>query len=180
MLQRVYLIRHCQAEGQEHNAPLTQKGQQDAVKLAEFLKEEGIKRIYSSPFVRAVQTATPLSTTLEISIHTDERLQERILSSQNLPDWMECLKLTFEDQSLKYHGGETSQDATNRAIHAVQDILESQDRKVAIVTHGNLMSLMLHHFNETYGFDAWRSLTNPDVFLLTFENEEVKIERLWE
>jgi phosphohistidine phosphatase SixA len=51
----LYLVRHCQATGQEPDAPLTQLGQQQALVLADWLGEAQIERIVSSPFVRAYQ-----------------------------------------------------------------------------------------------------------------------------
>ena len=35
---------------------------------------------------------------------------------------------------------------------------------VAVVTHGNLLALILHSFDGHSGFDTWAGLTNPDVY----------------
>lgn len=179
MAQYIYLIRHCEAEGQPPEAPLTEKGQQDAFKIATFLKDEKIEVIYSSPFVRAVQTAAPLASQLNLRVHTDDRLTERVLSSQNLQDWFTKLELTFKDLHVKFEGGESSQEAMDRGVGAIQSILATTTLKSAVVTHGNLMALILQHFEHTNGFETWKALTNPDVFLLTFENNSVSIKRLW-
>jgi broad specificity phosphatase PhoE len=39
MSQMLYLVRHCQAIGQEPTAPLTELGQQQAIELADWLDE---------------------------------------------------------------------------------------------------------------------------------------------
>lgn len=39
MSQMFYLVRHCQATGQEPDAPLTETGQQQAIALADWLGE---------------------------------------------------------------------------------------------------------------------------------------------
>ncbi|PSB05434.1 hypothetical protein C7B62_25205 [Pleurocapsa sp. CCALA 161] len=52
----LYLVRHCQATGQEPDAPLTEIGQQQAITLAGWLSGVSIGRIISSPFVRAYQS----------------------------------------------------------------------------------------------------------------------------
>ncbi|MCB9806364.1 histidine phosphatase family protein [Candidatus Peribacteria bacterium] len=44
--------------------------------MVPILKQEGIDVIISSPFMRTVQTATPIAETLGIEILKDERLQE--------------------------------------------------------------------------------------------------------
>jgi len=105
---QIYLIRHCQAEGQDPDAPLTEKGKKDAEKLADFLEDKGIEAIVSSPYLRAVQTATPLAKRLSLEIQTDKRFSERVLSTEDLPDWLDCLKRTFADFDLKFSGGESS------------------------------------------------------------------------
>ncbi|MFC4617582.1 histidine phosphatase family protein [Camelliibacillus cellulosilyticus] len=176
----IYLIRHAQAEGQAHDAPLTIKGMKGAEALADFLRDSRIQAIYSSPYKRALQTASPLAQKLGLTIEVDERLGERILSSQNMPDWLECLQATFKDLDLAYEGGESSRMAIDRAMRALHDILLTGVEKAAAVTHGNLLSLMLHHIDPSYGFDTWVGLTNPDVFCLSVLDGQFKVQRIWE
>lgn len=42
---RIYVIRHCEAEGQPKEAQLTEKGSQQAADLAEFFSDVKINRI---------------------------------------------------------------------------------------------------------------------------------------
>lgn len=48
------------------------------------------------------------------------------------------------------------------------------------VTHGDLMTLLLRHFDERFGFEAGAALTNPDVYLVTVSGSESTVERVWE
>jgi len=179
MTQHIYLIRHCKAKGQAPEAPLTELGHKDAIKLANFLKDEGIEAIVSSPYIRAIGTAQPLADNLGLSIQTDERFSERVLSSENLPDWMKGLMATFDNLDLKYVGGESSSEAMARAITGLNEHLASDFQRIAVVTHGNLLSLILHYYDSSYGFESWKRLTNPDVFVLSFEESQIQIKRLW-
>ncbi|MGF1488371.1 MAG: hypothetical protein ACFBSE_14895 [Prochloraceae cyanobacterium] len=43
----------------------------------------------------------------------------------------------------------------DRGIAVVNEAIESARNSVAIVTHGNLMRLILKHFNESIGFAEW-------------------------
>ena len=36
-----------------------------------------------------------------------------------------------------------------------------------LVTHGNLMTLLLKRFNDRIGFPEWQQLTNPDIYRIT-------------
>ena len=175
---KIYIIRHCAATGQEPDAELTEKGMAQAVELSGFLSELGIERLVSSPYTRAVQSIAPFAETLAVEIETDERLKERVLSSGNLPDWFERLKSTFDDHNLVLEGGESSRQALDRISQVVAE-LEKSGQTAAIVTHGNIMALLLSRYVEGFGFEGWRALSNPDVFVLTDAPDGKSGERLW-
>ncbi|MFK9093615.1 histidine phosphatase family protein [Bacillus salipaludis] len=178
-MKKIYLIRHCEAEGQLSEAQLTDRGFKQAVELADFFSNSKIDRIISSPYERAFQSIQPLAERLHIEIENDSRLTERVLSTNNLSDWLEKLKITFNDFDLKFEGGESSQEALNRIVEVVEKVFTSETKNTIIVTHGNLMSLLLRYYNKNFGFEDWRNLSNPDVFLLINETNKVTIERLW-
>ena len=176
---KLVVIRHCEAEGQASTANLTYTGQQQAEELVGFLEGMNIKKIISSPFNRAVQSITPFATKQNILIEIDERLTERVLSSENLIDWHEKLKQSFHDENLKLTGGESSREATVRVVELVDQLLQDNEHTVALVTHGNLMTLLLKHFSPTeFGFEQWKGLSNPDVYLIE-KNDVIEIKRLW-
>jgi 2,3-bisphosphoglycerate-dependent phosphoglycerate mutase len=91
MKKQIYLIRHCQAEGQEANASLTDKGYNQAVLLAEFLSNIKADSIISSPFLRALESIEPFARSKSVDIQIDDRLAERVLSSLSMPDWLDKL-----------------------------------------------------------------------------------------
>ena len=49
-MKHIYWVRHCKAEGQPPEAPLTEEGKKQAEDLVDFLCNCGIERIVSSPF----------------------------------------------------------------------------------------------------------------------------------
>lgn len=179
MKNKIYIVRHCEAQGQPSESQLTEKGFKQAENLAEFFSNSKIDRIISSPFLRAIQSVKPVSEKTNIKIEIDERLSERTLSTKDLSDWFEKLKATFDDLKLKFEGGESSQEAMNRVVNVVNEVLKSESKNTIIVTHGNLMSLLLKNYDNNFNFDCWRNLSNPDVFLLSCIDNKMNIERLW-
>lgn len=180
-MKTIFLVRHCKAAGQAPEAPLTDEGQKQAEQLVYFFKDEDIEAIYSSPFVRALDTIKPLSESINRRVITDERLAERVLSAAALEDWMSKLEKTYLDMDLSYEGGESSNEATARGMSVIHDIMSRPESNVLIVTHGALMSLILRAYNPQFGFDEWKKLSNPDVYRL--ELDPVKgavLERVWE
>lgn len=176
----IYLIRHCKAEGQEPSAKLTDEGMRQAEQLAKCLEDVSIQYIVSSPYDRAIHTIQPLAKKLHLSIHVDDRLKERILSTIDIPDWMGKLRDAFVNMDLKFYGGESSREAMNRGVSVIKEAIERPEKSIAIVTHGNLMALILKHFDDRFGFEEWKGLTNPDVYELNFTENRIKgMKRFW-
>jgi 2,3-bisphosphoglycerate-dependent phosphoglycerate mutase len=178
MSQILYLVRHCQATGQEPDAPLTELGQQQAISLASWLSDVSIGRIISSPFVRAYQSIVPLSEQLGLTIEVDDRLVERVLSPVPLDNWRQRLAETFIDLDLSFGEGESSRTAMMRGVSVVDRAIQQTTDPVVLVTHGNLMTLILKHFNERIGYAEWENLQNPDVYCIQVSGEGTCTERM--
>jgi 2,3-bisphosphoglycerate-dependent phosphoglycerate mutase len=173
----LYVVRHCQAEGQEADAPLTPEGVAQSNSLADSLATANIERIISSPYIRATQTIEPLARRLNLAVELDIRLVERVLCSGARPDWQERLRASFSDLDLSFAGGESSREAMQRAVAVVTDIQRHSAQSTLLVTHGNLMALLLKHFDDAIGYAEWRALSNPDVYRVVL-TQPFSIQRL--
>jgi len=89
------------------------------------------------------------------------------------------LRNTFNDLELRYEGGESSKAAMHRVLSVVQDVKNSGFNNVVLVTHGNLMSLLLKHYDNEFGYGEWEALSNPDVYILSFEGASPTVRRIW-
>ncbi|MBC8086857.1 MAG: histidine phosphatase family protein [Phycisphaerae bacterium] len=175
----IVLVRHAAATGQEANAALTIEGQRQARLLADLLLTLQIQRVISSPYIRATESVRPFCRLAQLRLETDDRLVERNLSARNVPDWREHLRRSFDDPDYCLEDGETSRAAQARGTAAVGAALASGARCV-LVTHGNLLALILKSVDETVGFDLWAGLTNPDVFVLHIGDDGKRgFSRVW-
>ena len=111
-MKTLYLVRHCKAEGQEADAPLTPEGVAQSNYLADLLANANIERIISSPYTRATQSITPLAQRLNLIVELEVRLVERVLCSDSRPDWQEHLFASFSDLDLRLEGGESRNAAS--------------------------------------------------------------------
>ncbi|MDC3415311.1 histidine phosphatase family protein [Aquibacillus salsiterrae] len=182
-MKRLLLIRHCNAEGQHSDSPLTREGIKQARVLADFLEQVNypVDRIISSPYLRAIESIKPYADNHHVSVETDERLKERLLSEEPIDDWLDVLQQSFQDPDFRLRGGESSNDALARSFSIVQDTLESnQHDNVVLVTHGNLLAILLNEFEKSYGFDEWKQFSNPDVFMVEITPDGYLVQRLWE
>jgi 2,3-bisphosphoglycerate-dependent phosphoglycerate mutase len=179
VVKRLFLVRHCESTGQEASAPLTTIGQSQAVLLADHLETVEVELLVSSPYTRAQQSIAPLAQRLGLPVEIDPRLAERVLSAAPLEYWREAIRQTFEDLDLAWLGGESSRTAMARGRAAVDALLRRPVRVLVVVTHGNLMTLILRSFQTQFGFQAWEHLSNPDVYCLEVEAERVRVTRTW-
>jgi broad specificity phosphatase PhoE len=79
---KLYLVRHAKAGSRSHWAgadeqrPLSGAGRRQAEGLPDLLSDPAPTRVVTSPYVRCVQTVTPLAERLGIPVHTDDALAE--------------------------------------------------------------------------------------------------------
>jgi 2,3-bisphosphoglycerate-dependent phosphoglycerate mutase len=179
-MKTIYLVRHASAAGQLVDAPLTEQGRKQALTLVNFFKQKEIDIIYSSPFKRALDTIKPLSDSREINVIEDSRLGERVLSTVNFEDWRDKLKQSFDDFDLVFEGGESHSAGMERAKSLIEDLLCSEDDHILLVSHGNMTTLLMRYFNESFGYDCLMEMTNPDVFELVVSNEKTILNRIWD
>lgn len=185
-MKHIYWVRHCKAEGQPPEAPLTEAGKKQAEDLVDFFSDKGIERIVSSPFVRARDSVAPLAERLGLKIEVDDRLTERSLGDIGF-DWdvdydkaLAQFARTFDDRDLRYPGGESSDEATDRAVAALRDLVAGDVSRTVVASHGNLTTLTLGYFDDLYdNVNTWHKLSNPDVYWLGFVPYGTCVFRQW-
>ena len=167
-MERALLIRHCESSGQAPDAPLTARGSEQAEALSNFLAPRPIARLVSSPYLRARQSIEPLARKLGLEVELDARLRERTLSPGPIDGWREVVKRSFTDPEFSVPGGESGAETLARGLAAIRPALESatRDGLVVIASHGQLLSLVLHSIDPSFGYAGWEALSNPDVHLI--------------
>ncbi|WP_066193347.1 MULTISPECIES: histidine phosphatase family protein [Gracilibacillus] len=182
-MKRILLIRHCHAPGQHSDSPLSKNGIKQAHALSWKLENMSfqIDRIISSPYLRAQESIKPFAEKQHVDIEIDDRLKERILSEEPVDDWMDILEESFQNSHFKLPGGESSTEAYDRGVAVLNTCIQDEtSENIAIVTHGNLLALMLRKFRVDFGFQEWKTLTNPDIFLIQRIGGEFITERIWD
>ncbi|MGA9232062.1 MAG: histidine phosphatase family protein [Exiguobacterium oxidotolerans] len=177
-MKKIYLIRHCEASGQEPDAPLTENGHRQAKELVSFFESRSVNRILSSPFRRAIESIEAVAFQTNCSIEIQDDLRERVLSRQPLTDWQEHLQRTFTDFDYACPGGETSAEATRRIQDIMNDVWSHSAETTVLVTHGNLLALYLHSLDSSFGFEQGQHLRNPDIFLVKEVDDALVFDQL--
>lgn len=144
---------------------LSEKGKSQANKIAEYLKDEDIDKIYATPFSRTKDTIKKLAEIKNIQIEETRKLNEinfgdfeglsfKIIE-EKYPEEVE--KMIREGFEYKYPNGESSKDTFIRVKNEMKKIINNNDNStVLICSHGgtirNIISYLLcddykYHWN---------------------------------
>lgn len=127
-----------------------------------------IDKLYSSNYVRAIQTAKYLADKNNLEVNVVSDLGERkfgVSSFNELPD--DFGRRQFLDENYKIGDGESQKEVRNRMVSTVTKILdENKGRNIAIVSHGTAISYLLKEWcNIELIDDKLRYYFNDKVLL---------------
>jgi probable phosphoglycerate mutase len=134
---------------------LNPEGRQEAERLGHWMSPLSLAAVYSSPLERAVETATFIATAQQLPVSIASGLNEidfgdwtgKSLEELNdLPDWK---RFNGARGSTRIPGGETMGEVLIRAMSDVDRIAAAHsepDDLVALVSHGDVIRLLLLHF----------------------------------
>ncbi|MEC5425876.1 histidine phosphatase family protein [Virgibacillus sp. C22-A2] len=184
----IYMIRHANSPfvlGQERTRKLSPQGEIDAKKVTALMNNKEIDLIFSSPYVRAIQTIKEIAITKNIEVKVFEELRERQLKgAYKLPEKeiQRAIKKSYENIDFNLLGGESIKDVQNRTLPIIKDLLIKYSGKTIIIgTHGNVMTIIMNYFSKEYGYDFWKNTSKPDIYKLVFSGENLEAaQRVWE
>ncbi len=178
----IYFVRHAHAEWSlDEGRLLSAKGQADAVLVADALAQHSISAIYSSPYTRARQTVEPLAARLRLMIVEHPDLRERQLSSKPVDDFLAAVTTLWKAPKFAFAGGESNVQAQERGVTVIAEFIKYHHAdSIVVATHGNLLALILQHFDPSVDFAFWQQMTMPDIYALDVQMPKGEnIERLW-
>lgn len=176
---KVYLIRHAQSEEnvlpfrdrttvaefnavlrRSHASPLTEQGQLQAQAVIAKLADAHVERLYTSPFARALSTATVLGDALGLPPEVIDDLREVMPRPLNELRRNRSLGHLFIrgylEMFLPWGDGETWRVAYRRARHVWTQITNTPANEIAAVSHTTLISLILLSLRRD---QEWRVVT---------------------
>lgn len=180
----LYLIRHGRQDSPlcNVNVGLSKEGFLQAELLRERLQNYEIDALYSSDLIRAIQTAEVLNQTLElpheirgdireISFGLMEGKTDRY-NDEHFHDFKEQQRKLQED--IPYPGGENGTSVFLRAMPVIQEIAQSGNKNILIVTHGGTIRALLAGLfgkDQAQRFLFATSLENTSITQMVFNSE---------
>lgn len=163
---KIYVVRHCEAEGNVRrmfqgltNLDITELGAKQLEALSKRFEDIHIDRVLSSPLTRALKTGLAVIGNKNITLETDDELIELnggVIEGKTyaqiykeFPDFEEMW--ANHSQDFAPQGGETMKDAYTRISNAFFRIAkENKGKTVALSTHGGVIRCLLSRllFND--------------------------------
>jgi 8-oxo-dGTP diphosphatase len=139
-----FLVRHAKAgsrrrfEGDDEQRPLSRNGRKQAEGIAHLLAHGGTRHVFTSPYVRCVQTVEPLAAALGVDVETVDALAEGA-------DWHRALRIVEQADApivLCSHGdviGDLMQHLASRGVPLDDDRIEKGSTWVLQVEEGEVV-----------------------------------------
>jgi probable phosphoglycerate mutase len=155
------LVRHAVTDmtgkrlyGRSEGIRLSKEGRRQAAALAERMKELPLDALYSSPLERCMETALPISESTGVEVEQIEGVLEidygewtgrPFTSLRKTKLWSEFHGAT--PSAPRFPGGETLAEAQRRAVTAIDSLIQRHSKEtIAVVTHGDVVALVLAHY----------------------------------
>lgn len=162
---RLFLVRHGSTaanerlpfvlQGCEIDGPLTETGQRQAASLARHFGDFEIHALYSSPLLRARQTAAAIAEGRNVNVMLVRDLRECSVGKWEGMAW-DVIKAEQPEEHARFFadpvntphpGGESYQDVLNRAAPAIDEILAKHlGQNVVVVAHNMINRVYLAEY----------------------------------
>lgn len=160
----LFVVRHGETKANEDGIeagpldyPLARKGLKDAAFIAKALSKVKIDAVYSSPILRAVETAKILAKPHGLKVKTLEELVEAKLKPKLVGKKGRHHILTTPEAY-----SETNDDLLARTAKAIQTIRREASGNVIVVSHGDVITAMLEGVVERKVRDERYYVLHPD------------------
>ncbi len=158
---RLYLVRHAQSEGNrggydgpDDDPPLSDVGREQARRLAGRFARQKVEAVYSSPLLRAQETARAIAGAGGLSVRTLDDLREVDLGEarRDFDSYSEEEALALRDRIARqptwdsFPGSEGSAAARRRIVGAMDSVVdECGGKRVAVVAHAAVIQTYVSH-----------------------------------
>lgn len=191
-MKRFFVFRHgqtdlnrekrCQGSGMD--VPLNETGLRQAEMLVEKLKDISLEIIYTSPLIRARQTAEALHCAYHVPVIEDEQLRECFYGEAE-GQFIEELEKKYPEVypyltvpgiwDIRFPGGESKRETLERVLGELYRIARTAPETViGISIHGGTMAALLNYFEYSF-----TEIQNVAVIQLNFEEQFSVVGRLF-
>lgn len=189
----VILVRHGQTDENvsgrisgQGPAPLNARGQEQARLAADVLASLGVIQVFSSPVVRARQTAEILNQRLQVPIVEMPELREVEYGEWEGKHFNDMrahpiAQQVFQDPSaVAFANGERLTDVQQRGVQAIEVIRQRYPQGIVVmVSHGDVIRTVLaHYLNMPFNEYRLINVDNGAISVLELFEDWVRLKAL--
>jgi probable phosphoglycerate mutase len=185
-----FFVRHGESEANaahrfsgRQDSPLTARGREQAVIVAQALDDVPFDRIVATPLSRSLDTALvvgrrrrmPVDVVNElVEIDVGDRTGASFDEVRGLPDWK-------DDGFVAWPGGETLDQVLQRSLRGVVRLArETAGGTVLVIGHGGVTRILVSHFLGILPKLDRSPATNTNVTVIVTDGTTGRVERLFE
>ena len=167
------------------NTPLTRKGKRQAKEIAFRLKNESLNAIYSSDLKRTKCTAEVINHYHSLKINILPQLREIDFGDwegkthdEIQREWRGLLdEWERKPSQIKIPRGESIKDLVERIRSTIKKIVSNHpDQRVAIITHGGPIRIILMDALGLGLDDWWKTITsNGGISIIEYQSNKAKV-----
>ena len=170
---KIYVVRHGETDWNNKHLvqglidnPLNEKGREQAKNISEFFKDKNIKKFYSSPLCRAVETLEIIKKENKINAPTItlNGFLERDFGSLEGAKVKDFLSLKDPQSEPGY---EQNKDLEKRVMDAFDTVINSGENSI-ITAHAHVLKAILVNVDHTYDY----SYMLKNCAILCIENKK--------
>lgn len=178
----VYLIRHSETTSKSNiknismnddfqstieKSFLSVSGEKKAYEMSKIPELQNLDAVYSSNYVKALETAKYIAQENNTIINVDDRLNERRIGDAKEIDSKEFHRLQAKDFDYKLPNGESLNETKKRMIEAMKNILMFEtENRVAVISHSIALTCLLSAWCET-------GKNYDDEIILSYNDETI-------
>ena len=184
----LYLVRHGENKAnltkefsyRKIDYPLTVKGRLQAKQTAQVFQDKRIDKIYTSPLLRAIETAETIArlTDNRVEVHESFReldagcLEDLPPSQENWQTYFNVLKDWMDGRlESSFPGGENFYTASQRARTAINEILPpNSSENVLVVGHGGIFFVAVTQICQGVNLKALLDQENHNCSITSIES----------
>jgi broad specificity phosphatase PhoE len=177
------LVRHGLTDWNEEGrllgrlpVPLNARGRAEAEAVAAALREAPVNAVFSSPQLRAQQTAEPIARVHKLDVREEEALAEVWLGARweaktfdDIHDDPDIARV-FGNPTYRCDAAEAAVDVQQRVVGFIEQMRAKQSGTAVLVSHGDPLRVLLAHY-LSMPLAAFRTLvvSNGAVTVLRFD-----------
>jgi 2,3-bisphosphoglycerate-dependent phosphoglycerate mutase len=175
VLTNIYMVRHAQSDTrirEDAIRPLTPKGLVDAKRVSETLIGMNISKIFSSPYLRTVQTVQHFAESQMLSISQMDDFRERAVGGW-VDDFQVFSRQQWEDFTFKLEGGESLSEVQERNIKALLELKkENEGLNIVVGTHGTALGTIINYYDTRFGYEHFWSIVDRMPYIMHFQYQD--------